>query len=163
MPVCTQVPVYIIFHRRMLYESECSCVVKSCLLLGIRGRHHYLLCSAELFFVSVQSLSLVLEVLKCWFFLKSAIIFRSTQSGWQDVTVRLNVTCIFQVHEPAILCTPLYIYVHSLCCNKWLIWYICLPICPVWSVIIVCVYVCVCWFALKTSSIDFAFQHSVHQ
>lgn len=35
------------------------------LLLGIQGRHHYLLCSAELFFVSVQSLSLVLEVLKC--------------------------------------------------------------------------------------------------
>lgn len=65
MPVCTQVPVYIMFNRRMLYESECSCVVKSFLLLGIRGRHHYLLCSAELFFVSVQSLSLVLEVLKC--------------------------------------------------------------------------------------------------
>lgn len=35
--VCTQVPVYIIFNRRMLYWSECSCVVKSCLLFGYLG------------------------------------------------------------------------------------------------------------------------------
>lgn len=126
-----------------------------------------------------------LPALQCWAFLClctitisgvrgfKVLIFSEKCNNFSEYTVWVirrysPIECYMYIPSPQTsnlmhpfvhICTN----VHSLHCNKWLIWYICLPICPVWSVIIVCVYVCGCWFALKTSSIDFAFQHSVHQ